>query len=48
MENAIVFLILPKFNNFNIGTVNVIQKKFLEPHKMGEHTKRLLLLTLLR
>ena len=25
-----------KFNNFNIGTVNAIQKKFICLHQMGE------------
>ena len=32
MENAISFLILSKFNkfnNFNVGTVNAIQKEFV-------------------
>ena len=24
-----------KFNNFNIGTVNAIQKKFVKPHEMS-------------
>ena len=25
-----------KFNNFNTGTVNAIQKKFIQLHQMGE------------
>ena len=39
MESEIFFLILPKttvceFDNFNIGAVNVIQKKFIYLQKI--------------
>ena len=37
-----------QFNNFNIGTVNVIQKKFVMLHEMDEQIKSSLLLTLLQ
>ena len=36
-----------KFNKFNIGKVNGIQKKFVKLHKIGEQIKSSLLLTLL-
>ena len=31
-----------KFNNFNIGAVNTIQKKFIPLQKMGEQIRSLL------
>ena len=34
-----------EFNNFNIGTVNAIRKKFVQLHEMGEQIKSSLLLT---
>ena len=37
-----------KFNNFNIGTVNAVPKKFVKLHEMGKQIKSLLLLTLLQ
>ena len=37
-----------KFNNFNIGTVNVIQKKFVKLHEIGEQIKISLLIMLLK
>ena len=53
MDNAAFFLILPnttvcEFNNFNIGSVNVIQKKFVKQHEIGQQIKSLLLLMLLQ
>ena len=33
-----------KFNNSSIGTVNVIQKKFVYLHEMGEQIKSSLLI----
>ena len=49
MENAIFFWYnLNKFNKFNIGTVNAIQKKSDQLQRTGEQIKRLLLFTLLQ
>ena len=52
MEKAIFFwyclnTAVCKFNKFNIGKVNGIQKKFVKLHKIGEQIKSSLLLTLL-
>ena len=41
------FTAVCKFNNFSIGTVNVIQAKFVKLHDMGEQIKSLVLLALL-
>ena len=38
--------IVCKFNNFNTGIVNAIQKKFAKFHEMGKQIKSALLLTL--
>ena len=37
-----------KFNNFKIGTVKAIQKKFFQLHKIGQQIKSSLLLMLLQ
>ena len=37
-----------KFSNFNIGTVNAIQKKFVKLYEMDEQIKSSPLLTLLQ
>ena len=51
MENLIFFgcylnTTICEFNNFNIFSVNAIQKKFVGLHEMGEEIKSSLLLTL--
>ena len=40
-------LIVSKFNNSNIGTVNAIQKKCVYLHEMGEQIKSSLLIKIL-